>query len=180
MINDLDLWKSIQLNDEKAFSTLFHRYSPLIYSTAWSYIRDREICEQIIHDIFLSLWKNRKTLEIKSFKGYLTSSARYQVYKHISLAKNNRIDYKDNFEGLAISFVRNTGYDALASIDLEKKLECHLALLPKRSRDIFLMSRKELLSNDEISNRLGISKRSVENQITNALKHIRISFKKIF
>ncbi|WP_369414055.1 sigma factor-like helix-turn-helix DNA-binding protein [Desertivirga xinjiangensis] len=75
--------------------------------------------------------------------------------------------------------VENSGYDRLASIDLETQLDAYLENLPKRCREIFFMSRKQMLSNDEIAAKLGISKRSVENQITFALKHLRVSIKDI-
>lgn len=179
MIKDSDLWESIRDDNEKAFSTLFHRYSSKIYSTAYYYIRDSEVCEQIVHDIFLSLWSKRKTLNIESFTGYLTSAARYRVYKQMTANKTFPIEYKENLEVMSMRSVENSGYDRLASIDLETQFDAYLENLPKRCREIFFMSRKQMLSNDEIAAKLGISKRSVENQITYALKHLRVSIKDI-
>lgn len=179
MVNDNDLWKDIKMGDEKAFSTLFYRYSSHIYKKAFLYIRDQEVCEQIVHDIFLSIWTNRKTLQINSFKGYLTSAARYQVYKQLASNKRSSVDYEENLDNFSNTLVSNTGYDRLVSKDLESELEGYLQDLPKRCREIFLLSRKHALSNDEIAERLSISKRSVENQITHALKHLRLQLKDI-
>jgi len=176
---DADLWESIKLDDERAFSTLFHRYSSRIYSNSYAYVKDREVCEQIVHDIFLTVWTNRKTLQIESFKNYLTSAGRYRVYKSINASKIIPIDYKEDLEDFANASVENTGFDRIAYNDLETELESYLKNLPKRSQEIFLMSRRQLMSNDEIASQLGISKRSVENQITHALKHLRISFNDI-
>jgi RNA polymerase sigma factor (sigma-70 family) len=75
--------------------------------------------------------------------------------------------------------VENNGFDRMAYNDLEAELETYLKHLPKRCQEIFLMSRRQLMSNDEIADKLGISKRSVENQITHALKHLRISLKDV-
>lgn len=177
--SDADLWESIKLDDERAFSTLFHRYSSRIYSNSYAYVKDREVCEQIVHDIFLTVWTNRKTLQIESFKNYLTSAGRYRVYKSINASKIIPIDYKEDLEDFSTASVENTGFDRMSYNDLETELESYLKSLPKRSQEIFLMSRRQLMSNDEIANQLGISKRSVENQITHALKHLRISFKDI-
>jgi RNA polymerase sigma-70 factor (family 1) len=179
METDLELWNRIKLDDEKAFAMLFHRYSARIFSSSYSYIRDREVCSQIVHDIFLSLWKNRKVLEIKSFNAYLTSAARYRVYKNIAQNKIIPIDYKENLESFEHISVSNSGQDKLAYQDLENNLNSNLKNLPKRCREIFIMSRKELMTNEEIANQLGISKRSVENQITYALKSLRGSLKDI-
>ncbi|TZF84920.1 RNA polymerase sigma-70 factor [Pedobacter sp. BS3] len=176
MVSDIELWESVRIDNEKAFSLLFHRYASGIYSKAYSYIRDREVSEQIVHDIFLTIWNNRKTLQIQSFKGYLTSAARYRVYKHLTARKANLLDYKEELPEPGYA-VQNTGYTNLTGKDLENELYSYLENLPKRCREIFLMSRIQLLSNDEIAKKLGISKRSVENQITYALKYLRISLK---
>lgn len=177
MHTDLDLWTLIKADNEQAFSKLFHRYSAKIYSKAYYLIKDREACEQIVHDIFLTLWNNRKTLEIKSFRAYLTSAARYQVYKYITQNASTPLAYTDNLEESSAQIVQNSGSDNIAYKELEQELELYLKGLPRRCREIFIMSRHQLLSNDEIAQRLNISKRSVENQITNALKHLRVSLK---
>jgi len=179
MISDSDLLESIRDDDKKAFSILFYRYSSAMYGKSYAYIRDAEVCEQIVHDVFLTIWSNRKTLQILSVKGYLTAAARYRVYKHLNAAKIVPIDYKENLEVLDGFLVENTGYDDLAYKDLEVEVDSYLAALPKKCREIFLMSRKQTLSNEEIAIKLGISKRTVENQITHALKHLRLSLKHI-
>jgi RNA polymerase sigma-70 factor (family 1) len=177
--SDADLWESIKSDDERAFSTLFHRYSSRIYSNSYNYLRDKEICEQIVHDIFLTIWTNRKTLQIESFKNYLTSAGRYRVYKSIHASKIIPIDYKEDLDVFSKGSEENEGFDRIAYNDLETELESYLRNLPKRCQEIFLMSRRQLMSNDEIAEKLGISKRSVENQITHALKHLRVSLKDI-
>lgn len=178
MDSDQQLWRAIRDDDdEQAFSTLFYRYSSRIYSKAYGYIRDRDACKKIVQDIFLSLWSNRKTLEIDSFIAYLTSASRYRVYKFIGQVKASRLDYKDQLEDEADHSTINEGYQHLVSVDLERELGQHLQELPERCREIFLLSRFQQLSNDEIAHKLGISKRTVENQITAALKYLRMSLK---
>ena len=178
-MTDSDLLESIRNDNEKAFSELFYRYSSRIYAKAWSYIRDKEVCEQIVHDLFLTVWTNRKTLKMQSVIGYLSAAARYQVYKHIAASKIMPIDYKENLEDWSTLSVENVASERLALDDLEAELDVYLQGLPKRCREIFIMSRKQILSNEEIAKRLGISKRSVENQITQALKYLRVSLKHI-
>ncbi len=181
VVMDHELWEAIQDNSERAFAALFHRYSTKIYSTAYSYIRDPVICEQIVHDIFITLWSGRHTLQIKSFKSYLTSAARYRVYKHIAANKIYPIDYKESMEDCVYADYtsQNAGYNNLIDREMELEVDSYLANLPQRCRQIFLMSRRQLLSNDEIANELGISKRTVENQITYALRHLRFSLKDV-
>ncbi len=177
MVSDQELWIAVKNDDEQAFAALFYRYSPRIYSNAYSYIRDRETCHQIVHDIFITLWTNRKTLVVNSFIAYFTTAARYRVYKSLSLRNANRVDYKENLDDFSLVAEENKGYSKMASRDLEEKVKHSLSDLPKRCKEIFLMSRVQQLSNDEIAEKLGISKRTVENQITHALSHLRISLK---
>jgi RNA polymerase sigma-70 factor (family 1) len=181
MDTDHELWDSIREDNEQAFATLFYRYSAKIYSSAYSYIRDPVVCEQIVHDIFITLWTNRKQLSIQSFKAYLTSASRYRVYKHITACKVIPIDYKENLEEHVFTgyTAQNNGYSNLACQELEMEVDSCLSSLPKRCREIFVMSRKQELSNDEIAEQLGISKRTVENQLTYALRHLRFSLKDV-
>lgn len=181
VVMDHELWEAIQGNSERAFATLFHRYSTKIYSTAYSYIRDPVVCEQIVHDIFITLWSGRHTLQVQSFKAYLTSAARYRVYKHIADSKVYPIDYKESMDDCiyANNTSQNAGYHNLINKEMELEVDSYLANLPQRCKQIFLMSRRQLLSNEEIANELGISKRTVENQITYALRHLRFSLKDV-
>jgi RNA polymerase sigma-70 factor (ECF subfamily) len=61
--------------------------------------------------------------------------------------------------------------------ELEKSVDRELEELPRRCKEIFTLSRREQLSNDEIASRLDISKRTVENQLTYALRHLRLSMR---
>src|SRR3546814_15198411 len=67
----------------------------------------------------------------------------------------------------------NEGDERIRRSELESHVDQILPELPARCQEIFLLSRRDQLTNDEISDRLGISKRSVENQLTRALKHLR-------
>lgn len=181
MITDHELWESIKQNNEKAFAKLFYRYSTKIYSKAFSYLRDKEVCEQIVQDIFMALWTGRHSLQIQSFNAYLTSASRYQIYKHRYGSKVVPIDYKEDLKDTMYigHSSENEGYSKLVSQEFELEVDSHLATLPKRCQEIFIMSRRKQLSNEEIADKLGISKRTVENQITNALKHLRFTFKDV-
>lgn len=181
MVTDHELWELIRENDEQAFAKLFYRYSTKIYSKAYSYIRDKEACEQIVHDLFMTLWNCRHTLEIQSFSAYLTSATRYQIYKYKYSSKVIPLEYQEIPEDLKYinHSYQNEGYTKLVEQEMEQEVDSALSSLPKRCQEIYIMSRRQQLSNDEIADELGISKRTVENQITSALKHLRFSFKDI-
>ncbi len=168
------LWDAVVTDSDTAFSVLFDRYWSVTYKTAFSYLKDREQSEEITHDIFLNLWQRRHALSIQSFSAYLRASARYHVYKHLKSARSNIVDYTDDWETMGgAPSAGNDGEQRILQAEFEHEVEAYLVDLPARCREIFLLSRRDDLSNQEIADRLGISKRSVENQLTRALKHLR-------
>lgn len=178
--SDSELWKLIQLDNNKAFDLLFNRYWSAVYTTSFTYLKDQEACTELVHDIFLNIWRNRHNLEVTSFKNYLTTASRYQVYKLIKRGKLNPIVLVEEYDALPDSgYVVNQGEEKIRYQEMETSIELVLAKLPKKCKEIFMLSRFDNLSNQEIADKLGISKRTVENQITIALKALRISIKAI-
>ncbi|WP_066831253.1 RNA polymerase sigma factor [Rufibacter ruber] len=174
---DAEVWQAIQQDDTKAFTALFERYWSRIFTTAFAHLKDREASEEIVHAIFLNLWNKRHQLQIESFPAYLKAAARYHVYRQMKQARVIPLYYTDQLEALPPLTQANTGEEALRVQELDHQLDYELEKLPKRCQEIFLLSRKEQLSNEEIAQQLGISKRSVENQITVALRHLRLFLK---
>ncbi|RYX80321.1 sigma-70 family RNA polymerase sigma factor [bacterium] len=174
--NDVDLWNAICKDDEAAFTALFNRYWELLYNTSFRYLKDHEISEEIVHDIFLSIWNRRKDLKIISFKNFLLKSVRYQIYNRARAPKLPIIFADQNVYENNI-FEENKGEIRIRELELDHELDKYLSQLPYRCKEIYKMSRIKNLSNQEIAQQLGISKRSVENQIALALKHLRMSFK---
>ncbi|WP_423147997.1 RNA polymerase sigma-70 factor [Rubrolithibacter danxiaensis] len=176
--SDADLWKAIRRDDEQAFNTLFERYWVRLYKTAYQYLKDAESSEEIVHDVFLSIWNRRHLLEIESFPNFLLTSVRYQIYNRMRSAKLSIVSTSD-YADVASASTENKGNERIMYKELQQELHHYLNQLPKRCREIFELSRIEHLSNEEIALRLGISKRTVENQITVALKHLRVCLKHI-
>lgn len=175
---DAELWTAICRDDKKAFDALFERYWTLIYNTAYTYLKDEDSASQIVHDIFLNLWRKRQEYEINSFKGYLSTAARYHVYKALKARKATNIIYVEDYALLDNGQQsRNQGEENINTGELENALENTLGRLPKRCREIFTLSRTDQMSNDEIAEKLSISKRTVENQLTTALQYLRNALK---
>lgn len=178
-LSDADLWALIVEDNYRAFTVLFNRYWFRLYKTAQKYIKNDTACEEVVHDLFLNLWNRRQFLVINNFEHYLKASTRYQVYNYQKKLKTEHIVYRQNIDEYEARHALNNGQEKIHSAELESLLEEQLSVLPERCREIFLLSRKDHLSNNEIAERLSISKRSVENQITIALKHLRFNFKEI-
>jgi RNA polymerase sigma-70 factor (family 1) len=171
---DSELWEAISLDNSKAFDLLFERYWSTIYGTAFSYLKDEYASSQIVQDIFLNLWQKRKTYSIGCFKNYLRSAARYHVYKQLKARKSNALVYVEDYDSVSsMPQSQNAGDENVRHEELQQAVEYSMRQLPKRCQQIFSLSRTDHLTNDEISKRLGISKRTVENQLTTALHSLR-------
>lgn len=177
-VSDPELWLAVRNNDEQAFATLFDRYWVRLYKTALRYLKDSEQAEEAIHDVFLNIWERRGQLEIESVPNFLLTAIRYQVYNRMRAAKSPLTLVPDDAE-LDYLPDYNQGDHRIKNEELLLELGQHMEKLPKRCQEIFYMSRMDNLSNQEIAGKLGISKRTVENQITIALKHLRASFKQV-
>lgn len=175
-VTDAQVWSAIQADDPRALRQLFDRYWLMLYKTAYKYTHDEEVSKEIVHDIFLNIWNRRHALQIESFPQYLLTAIRYQYYnrKRLAVSPITLVDDYSKLEG--ISSVNEVELKQNES-DLMALLRSHLSALPKRCQEIFLLSRREHLSNDEIAHQLNISKRTVENQITAALKYLRSAMK---
>ena len=176
---DKELWNAIVADNDKAFAVLYHRYWKKIYNSVKHYLKDETAAEEALQDIFIVLWNKRKQLEIDNFASYIHVSARYHVLKQLRDAKRSPIEYVPEYEKDSGQLTYNEGVEAMDWSDFKHQLNDSLKGLPKRCKEVFWMSRVELLSNNEIANQLDISKRTVENQITYALKHLRQSCKEV-
>lgn len=176
--SDADLWIAVREDDGLAFNALFNRYWARLYKIAYRQLNDEETSLEIVNDIFLSLWNRRKVLEINTFSGFLLSAIRYQVYSRLKAAKLSVI-YKAEFKEAEHLSELNLGEAHIQDEELQQELDQYLNQLPKRCKEIFHLSRVEHLSNQDIADRLGISKKTIENQLTVALKHLRLAFKNV-
>lgn len=178
-LTDLALWNAVKEDDIQAFDVLFKRHWSKVFTSAFNRLRDRHTCIEITNDIFVMLWLKRSKLEIQSFEAYLQIMTRNKVYKHFRTLKSTPVSYEEHMETLPVKNYAAAVDDDLRYAELEKNVEYYLGKLPQRCKEIFLMSRKDQLNNEEIASRLSISKRTVENQLTTALKHLRIELKRI-
>jgi RNA polymerase sigma-70 factor (family 1) len=166
--SDSNLWHAIQHNDQQAFNRLFDKYWVQVYKTAYKFLNDKAASEEVVHDIFLSLWTRRHDVQVHSFPAFLLTATRYQVYTR---KKEKRLTVSR--PTLPETAIHNEADHRIRQSELYDQLQRILQQLPDRCQEIFRLSRFEYLSNEEIAERLGISKRTVENQLTHALRHVR-------
>ncbi|KAB7530221.1 RNA polymerase sigma-70 factor [Flagellimonas olearia] len=167
----------LKSGDEKAFELIYDLMAGRLYNYCNSRINHREVSEGIVQEVFISLWQKRTDLTItSSLESYLFGSAKYQILNHIRSEKVRRI-YANKLGGYLLKNFENPTEDFMAMKDFSFLIDEIVGSLPPKCQKVFKMSRYEHLSIQEISIKMQISTRTVENHITKALSHIRKELK---
>lgn len=158
---------------EQAFEQIFKSNFKNLHAYAYTIIKDDIMAEEIVQNVFCRLWEKKAKVEIRTSLGaYL-----YRSVYHESLNYLKHLKVRSAYNSYAQSQSRNTSDKAekkLLMADLENKLNQALSELPEQCRTIFQMSRFEELKYQEIADRLGLSVKTIENQMGKALKLLRL------
>jgi RNA polymerase sigma-70 factor, ECF subfamily len=165
---DENLLAAIKAGDEGAFQFLFEKhYKPLCYA-AYKVYPDEHKSKDFAQEVFLALWRKRDNLEVHtSLQAFLRRAV---VNKAIDYIRAQRLNFEDIPDTPEEQLENNEGMEFNEMKDL---IHHTAAQLPERCRMVFFLSRFEELSHKEIAARLDISEKTVENQITKALKLMR-------
>ena len=163
---------SLKSGDFEAFDQLFKKYGKRLYGFAIGYLKSHEDAEELVQDIFVKVWENRSELdENQSFNSYLFTIAKNTILNHFR-KKAHQQSYIEYIKQHTKLIHIKTEEDIVYS-DLDAQAKKVIDKLPPSRREIFRLSREQGYNNEEIAQRLNISKKTVENQITHALKFIR-------
>lgn len=164
---------SIQILNEEIFEKLFREHFKGLCFLATRYVKDMETAREIVQDVFVAFWEKRANIDLsKSPKSYLGTS----VYnKCLNYLRDNRKFNKDLLiaENL-FTDVPAEATDVLVVEEITKKIESAIAELPEKCREIFVMNRFEQLKYHEIAEKLQLSVKTVESQMSKALQHMRL------
>jgi RNA polymerase sigma-19 factor, ECF subfamily len=169
------LLKSIKL-DKTSFDQIYSQYWSKLYIYAFNVLREREICEDIVQEIFVDLWTKKDEVQILELSSYLYQAVRYQIFNHFRKSKYK----KQLLMQLNLMDTRIKIDELYEKKELKAHIKDMISRLPRQRRMIFQMSRYDGLSNKEISENLNISLQTVKNQISGSLKYLRKSLKKIY
>ncbi|MFD2919861.1 RNA polymerase sigma factor [Terrimonas rubra] len=164
--------------DEKSFRILYDRYWQGLFKKAKARLGNTDDAEDILQDIFVTLWKNRLSIEVnESLQPYLFTALKYAIIKKVQRdhARNKIYPLNpDNIEGLTIS-----NEDLLQYKELEKLIDHEVNHLPPRMKEIYRLSRQEQLSIREIALQLQLSEQTVKNILTESVKRLRTKLSKL-
>lgn len=173
--SDEDLLALMQEHDDElAFSELYNRYFRLLYNYSFEKVSDPFVAQEIVQELFVSLWQQRHRHVVQSCRPYLFAGARNLVISFYRKEFTRQRHY-DRWEVLRPQSADSPDQGTLTD-DLQHQYEEGLNLLPDKCREVFILSRQGI-PNREIAQQLTISEKTVEQHITKALRTLRVHLK---
>ena len=164
----------ITKGDKDAFSLVFKKYYGKVLRFILSMVKQQSIAEDLSQDIFVKLWAQRKKLSaISSIDNYLFIVARNRTLDFFRSAFRKK-ECQDLAEEVLLSIAsRDSSHERVDDKSLIDAIRMAVNSLPPKRRDIFMMSRFDGMTNDEIASLMGVTRKTVENQLTLASSQIK-------
>jgi len=170
-LNEAECVNKIRSGDSAAFEELFNLYCQQLINFSRNYVTDKQIAENIVQDVFVSVWQNRTNLNpSKMIKAYLFTSVKNNSLKHLRHLKIENKGIEDNPPYGSDDERPDRKLDGK---EIELKIHQAINELPEKCKEIFKMNRFENLKYAEIAQNLDISIKTVETQMGRALKKLR-------
>jgi len=167
------IWlRQLKQGEEAGLQAIFQQYYKYLLVSAFNIIGDQEKAKDLVQDVFFEIWKKRDRLTIQSsLKAYLRRAVVNKALNYLKMHK--RFDFGDEHLGFHTPSPELSAQRQLEAADLQTAINQCIDQLPAKCKTVFSLSRFEKFSHKEIAAQLGISTKTIENQITKALKLIR-------
>lgn len=166
---DSELYQLVKEDNKPAFEVIFDRYWKRLFVYAFRIYKDEKICEDIIQEIFISLWEKSIDTNILNLEAYLIRSVKYKIANHIRDLKFTPV-HLEILQNMPNIYKSN---NFMEYEEFEKEIFNEIKKLPPKCQQVFMLSRFEDYSNPKIAEELDISIRTVEKHISNALKFLK-------
>jgi len=162
--------EDLKSGDVDAYESIFKEYYRPLVVFAMKYINNAETAKEIVQDFFVKLFEKRFTINIDtSLKSYLYKSVYNACLNYISQNETRNRHFKNMAAQAEDSIID----DHIAAVELQERIYKCIENMPEQCRKIFKMNRFDGLRNEQIAQKLNLSKRTVETQISKALKILR-------
>jgi len=174
--SDQELIDLLRRDADSAVRVIFEQYYKDICIRINRMIKNKAQTEDLAQELFLDFWKKRNDIEIKgSLKGYLSVAARNKTLNWIKSSKNHDFN---SIEDVQQATKEESAQKLMELEEMKTHIDEAIDLLPEKCKIVFILSRFEQLSYKEIAKNLDISPKTVENQISKALKLLRMKLQK--
>ncbi len=171
-ISDEKLVSALKNEDHYAFDELFQKYGPALFKFIVSVVKETYLAEEAVQEVFLKIWEKRKDLNpALPFKSYLFTIA-LNIAKKFYRKKLQEEKYLQDIS-LEIHSDHTSDFEFVEYKNLLEYVDQMINKLPTSRREIFILSKKNGLKNQEIAKLLNISEQTVKNQLVTAMKFLR-------
>ena len=173
LYTDSYLLTLLSKSEQWAFEAIYHRYWPSLLNTAFKRLNDRQQSEDVVQNVFLRLWNKKESLSVDNLPAYLNMAVRYEVLKLLSRSRSGR-HFHSILEEVMVD--ADTADQKILSAELAELVFAFIRTLPEKRRSILILHLQNNRSTKEIAHILGISQKTVQNQLRTALNgiHTRI------
>lgn len=176
-LTDDELYGLMKYGDSTAFNAIYERHWGEVYNAAYKRLMNAKQAEEIVQDIFSELWKTRAAKSIGNLKNYLRIAGKYQVYAIYRREKNNP-KFEEPLEGIGIKDTLQA--DSLQNEkDLKSMIADWIATQPPKRRQIIHLRFNEEMETKDIALKLGITQKTVQNQLLTAQTALREYIRKM-
>jgi len=168
----VELKTSYKKLDKKEFEELFKSYFVMLCAYAGTFVKDHDSAKEIVHDVFIKVWEKREDIDLnKSVKSYLYSSVHNRCLNYIR--DNKKFDRENVSVDDLANMYGNVDNDKLVESENIAKIKEAIDNLPGKCKQVFIMNRFENLKYREIAEKQNVSVKTVESQMSKALKILR-------
>lgn len=172
LLEDIALLDMIRKDDRKAFTTIYDRYWDRLYASAFYHLKNTAAAEEIVQDVFVTIWQKRHELVIEDLFKYLSAMIRYAVYRY--MAKEHQRRELHQSAGASV-VVPASSLEHKLMLEIVDKLSGEL---PEKCRIVFRATKLYDQSLNDVAKQLNISQKTAEAHLTKALRIIRINLGK--
>lgn len=170
-MNEIELIKLLKQGDRFAFEYFYKKYWQQVYNFSRLYLTEADDAQEVVQEVFIKIWNTKEFIRVDdNFKGLLFIITRNFIFNQ------HRKQVNEEMYKMTVLAAMEKPYNLEEEIEahnLSEYIDTLINDLPPRRREIFNLSRKKHLTYKEISLRLNISEKTVENQISEALKYLK-------
>lgn len=173
---ELKLFAEMKMGDKNSFNYFFDYYYSGLCVYAKNFTCDLNVSEEVVQDVFVRFWEKRQNIKIESSVRFYLFRTVYNQCMNLLKHKKVELKYIQNQKHRE-DYLYEEQWSLYNETELRQALDNAISKLPERCREVFVLSRFENLKNKEIAEKLGITEKTVENQINKALKVLREELK---
>jgi RNA polymerase sigma-70 factor (family 1) len=165
-----ELADRLSAGDDLAFSEIYNRYWKRLLAIAYNHTRDKANAEEVVQEVFVSLWNKRHIIHVQSLERYLAKAVKFFVFKEIQRRKRQIEIEETNFATNRVVI----GDEIIDAQFLREYINHIVDHLPEKCKLVFKYSRQSGMKINEIAERMGLAEKTVESHLTKALKILRL------